>query len=84
MLIVGFSTEKINNLKKRLLEKFAIMDLGATKQILGMKITRDKANATLKLSQIEYVKKVLSSFNMNENGFFSLVSRLSTFWLLLL
>ena len=70
MLIVGFSTEKINNLKKRLLEKFAIMDLGATKQILGMKITRDKANATLKLSQIEYVKKVLSSFNMNENGFF--------------
>ena len=84
MLIVGFSTEKINNLKKRLLEKFAIMDLGATKQILGMKITRDKANATLKLSQIEYVKKVLSSFNMNENGFFSLVSRLLTFWLLLL
>ena len=41
-------------------------DLGATKQILGMKIIRDKANGTLKLSQSEYVKKVLSKFNINE------------------
>ena len=41
-------------------------DLGATKQILGMRIIRDKANDTLKLSQSKYVKKVLSRFNMNE------------------
>ena len=41
-------------------------DLGAAKQILGMKIIRDKANGTLKLSQSEYVKKVLNKFNMNE------------------
>ena len=41
-------------------------DLGAAKQILGMRIIRDKANGTLNLSQSEYVKKVLSRFNMNE------------------
>ena len=41
-------------------------DLGAAKQILGMRIIRDKANGTLKLSQLEYVKKVLNRFNMNE------------------
>ena len=41
-------------------------DLGASKQILGLRITRDKVNGTLKLSQTEYVKKVLSKFNMNE------------------
>ena len=41
-------------------------DLGTAKQILGMRIIRDKANGTLKLSQSEYVKKVLSRFNMNE------------------
>ena len=34
--------------------------------MLGMRIIRDKANGTLKLSQLEYVKKVLSRFNMNE------------------
>ena len=31
-----------------------------------MRIIRDKANGTLKLSQSEYVKKVLNRFNMNE------------------
>ena len=41
-------------------------DLGAVKQILGMRIIRDKTNGTLKLLQSEYVKKVLSRFNMNE------------------
>ena len=41
-------------------------DLGAINQILGMRIIRDKANGILKLSQSEYVKKVLSRFNMNE------------------
>ena len=31
-----------------------------------MRITRDKTNGTWKLSQIEYVKKILSKFNKNE------------------
>ncbi|RVW73392.1 Retrovirus-related Pol polyprotein from transposon TNT 1-94 [Vitis vinifera] len=52
--------EKINNLKKQLSKQFAMKDLGAAKQILGMRIIRDKANGTLKLSQSKYVKKVLS------------------------
>ena len=41
-------------------------DLGAAKQIFCMRIIRDKANGTLKLSQSEYMKKILSKFNMNE------------------
>ncbi|RVW80130.1 Retrovirus-related Pol polyprotein from transposon TNT 1-94 [Vitis vinifera] len=60
MLIAGSDIEKINNLKKQLSKQFAMKDLGAAKQILGMRIIRDKANGTLKLSQSEYVKKVLS------------------------
>uniref|UniRef100_A0A7N2RFG7 Integrase catalytic domain-containing protein n=1 Tax=Quercus lobata TaxID=97700 RepID=A0A7N2RFG7_QUELO len=66
MLIAGSSIEEINNLKKQLSKQFSMKDLGAAKQILGMRIIRDKANDTLKLSQSEYVKKVLSRFNMNE------------------
>ncbi|RVX04667.1 Retrovirus-related Pol polyprotein from transposon TNT 1-94 [Vitis vinifera] len=60
MLIAGSDIEKINNLKKQLSKQFAMKDLGAAKQILGMRIIRDKANGTLKLSQSKYVKKVLS------------------------
>ena len=50
MLITGSSIEEINNLKKQLSKQFAIKDLRATKKILGMRITRDKANGILKLS----------------------------------
>ena len=65
-LITRSTIKEINNLKKQLSKQFAMKDLGATKQILGMRIIRDKATSTLKLSQSEYVKKVLSRFNMNE------------------
>ena len=66
MLIAGFSIEEINNLKKQLSKQFAMKDLGVAKQILSMRIIRDNVNGTLKLSQSEYVKKILSRFNMNE------------------
>ncbi|RVW52843.1 Retrovirus-related Pol polyprotein from transposon TNT 1-94 [Vitis vinifera] len=50
MLIIGSDIEEINNLKKQLSKKFAMKDLRAAKQILGMRIIRDKTNGTLKLS----------------------------------
>ena len=66
MLIAGSIIKEINNLKKQLSKQFAMKDLGVAKQILAMRTIRDKANGTLKLSQSEYVKKVLSRFNMNK------------------
>ena len=50
MLIVGSSTKEINNLKKQFSKQFVMKDLRDAKQILDMRITRDKANDTLKLS----------------------------------
>ena len=50
MLIAVSSIKEINNLKKQLSKQFTMKDLGATKQILGMRIIRDKAKNTLKLS----------------------------------
>ena len=41
-------------------------DLGAAKQILGMRITWDRKNKTLNLSQSEYILKVLKRFNMQD------------------
>eukprot|EP00253_Pinus_taeda_P026327 PITA_26327 len=39
-------------------------DLGATKQILGMRITRNRKNRKLTLSRSEYIEKVFKIFNM--------------------
>jgi hypothetical protein len=41
-------------LRKKLSNSFVMKDLGAAKKILGMRITRDKKNGKLTLSQGEY------------------------------
>ena len=40
--------------------------MGPAKQILGMKISRDRSSGTLNLSQELYIKKVLSRFTVND------------------
>jgi len=66
MLVVGANLEKINNLKKQLSSEFEMKDLGATKQILGMRISRDEQGGTLQLSQAKYIRKVLQRLNMRD------------------
>ncbi|KAI4347747.1 hypothetical protein L6164_008530 [Bauhinia variegata] len=50
MLIIGHDTKKIGDLKKELSKSFTMKDLGAAKQILGIKIIRDRKNGKLSLS----------------------------------
>lgn len=64
MLIVGRDVSKIEDLKRQLSKSFAMKDLGNAKQILGMKISRDRMNGKLWLSQENYIEKVLKRFNM--------------------
>ena len=42
MLVERYNMHDINMLKMNLDKSFAMKDLGLTKQILGMRITRDK------------------------------------------
>ena len=51
-------------LKRKLANSFAMKDLGAAKKIFGMRITRDRKNRKLTLSQGEYIEKVLERFRM--------------------
>ena len=53
-------------MKKQLSSEFGMKDLGAAKQILGMRISRNEQEGTLKLSQAEYVRKVLQRFSMGD------------------
>ena len=66
MLVAGSTMPQINELKQKLERSFSMKDLGATKKILGMRITQDRKNRTLNLSQSEYIKKVLKIFNMQD------------------
>ena len=64
MLIAKDSKWDIDKLKEELFKEFEMKDLGVAKQILGIRITRN--NGVLRLSQEEYVNKVLSRFSMGE------------------
>ena len=50
-LIIGQDKDQIANLKKVMNKFFAMKDLGPAKQIFGMKISRDRSNKKLWLSQ---------------------------------
>ena len=64
LLVAGSNMQEINALKRKLANSFAMKDLGAAKQILGMRITRDRKNHKLTMSQSEYIEKVLKRFSM--------------------
>ena len=59
MLIVGKNVSRIDKLKKKLGKSFSMKDMGATKQILGIRIIRDRKEKKLWLSQEHYIKRVL-------------------------
>ena len=69
MLIVGQDVSNIDNLKREYSKSFAMKDLGLAKQILGMKISRDKKVGKLWLSQEVYVEMVLERFNIGNAKF---------------
>ena len=53
LLIAGPSKEEIQKLKKALSKRFDMTDLGPCSYYLGMTITRDRKNRTIRLSQKE-------------------------------
>jgi len=59
MHVEGSNMKEINVIKGKLENSFAMKDLGAAKKILGMRVTRDRKNCKLALSQSEYIQKVL-------------------------
>ncbi|CAJ2648559.1 unnamed protein product [Trifolium pratense] len=57
---------EINRLKQKLAENFEMKDLGPAKQILGMRILRNRSEGTLKLSQEKYIHKLLDRFSLED------------------
>ena len=64
LVFVGSNIEDINVLKWKLAKSFAIKDLSNAKQIFGMRITRDRKNHNLTLSQGEHIEKLFEIFKL--------------------
>ncbi|KAE8655288.1 Pentatricopeptide repeat-containing protein [Hibiscus syriacus] len=66
MLVAGPNKYHIEELKAQLAREFEMKDLRSANKILGMQIHRDISNKKIWLSQKNYLKKILSRFNMQD------------------
>lgn len=66
ILIASINKAEFQKLKSVLSKEFEMKDLGDAKKILGMEITRDRANRKLSVSQEDYLWKVLAKFDMDQ------------------
>jgi transposase InsO family protein len=66
LLIAGPSKEEIQELKNALSGRFQMTDLGPCSHYLGMAVTRDRKNRTIRFSQKAYIEKILKEFGMTE------------------
>ena len=56
----------LSQLKKDLTDRFEMTDLGEAHYILGLQLTRDRANRTLFLSQADYVERLVDRYDMTK------------------
>ena len=66
LLITRKDRKEIDALKKALNHRFKMSDLGLVNFYLGMTVTRDRINRTLRLGQQAYLAKVLRDFGIED------------------
>jgi transposase InsO family protein len=65
-MVTGSNVSLINKFKEDMNTKYKLTDLGAANWLLGIKITRDLVNKTLRLSQHAYIEAIITRFNFND------------------
>ncbi|KAI7965543.1 hypothetical protein MJO29_001291 [Puccinia striiformis f. sp. tritici] len=63
LIIIGPDVEFF---KKQIKARFEMEDLGECNWVLGMRVTRDRPNRTLTLSQDRYIREILEEFEMSD------------------
>lgn len=64
ILLVGPSSERIDEVKRSLHDRFSMTDLGPCSYYLGMTVRRDRVNRTVYLGQRAYIEKFLKEYDM--------------------
>ena len=67
ILLIGNDIGLLFDVKKWLVEKFQMKDLGQASYVLRIQIIRDRKNRLLALSQASYIDKVLARFSMQNS-----------------
>jgi len=66
ILIASNDVGLLHDTKKFLKRNFEMKDLGDASFVLGIEILRDRSQGILRLSQKNYIEKILSRFSMKD------------------
>jgi len=61
-VFTGSSAELISDYKSKFNDRYALTDLGPISWLLGIKVTRDRDNRTISLSQTTYIESILERY----------------------
>ena len=67
ILLIRNDIGLLSDVKKWLVEKFQMKDLGQASYVLGIQIIRDRNNRLLALSQASFIDKVLARLSMQNS-----------------
>ena len=64
ILLLGNNKQLLGKLKKKLMYRFEMTDLGDVSKVLGMNVTRDRENGTITIDQRDYTEDILDHYGM--------------------
>ena len=62
MLLLGYNKQLLGKLKKKLMDRFEMTDLGDVSKVLGMNVTRDRKNGTITIDRKDYTEDMLERY----------------------
>ena len=62
ILLLGNNKELLGKLKKQLMDRFEMTDLGDVSKVLGMKVIRDRENGTITIDQNDCTEDILERY----------------------
>ena len=63
-LLLGSNKQLLNKLKKRLMDRFEMTDMGDVSRVLGMNVVRDRKNEKITINQKDYTEDIVERFGM--------------------
>jgi len=62
----SYDVKEWNDIHSSLKSKYNINDTGEVELVLGMRVTRDRMNKTMKLDQEKYIEKILQQYELHQ------------------
>ena len=64
VLLLGANKQLPDKLKKQLLDRFEMTDMGDVSKVLGMNVARDREEGTITINQKDYTKDIVQRYGM--------------------